>query len=167
MLRPGVPQEQGTDSSHKMTTLRCWSTTGTGHRQFTQNDDVEAWSTTGTGHRQFTQNDDVEALESTGTGHRQFTQNDDVEVWSPQEQGTDSSHKMTMLRPGVPQEQGTDSSHKMTMLRPGEEPDPKSRVKVEVAVLGSPSLISLMVSVDVVQHTKEQAGEAQDKRADS
>ena len=110
MLRPGVPQEQGTDSSLKMTMLRRWS---------------------------------------------------------PQEQGTDSSHKMTMLRPGVPQEQGTDSSHKMTMLRPGEEPDPKSRVKVEVAVLGSPSLISLMVSVDVVQHTKEQAGEAQDKRADS
>ena len=42
----------------------------------------------------------------------------------------------------------------------------RSCVKVEVAVLGSPSLISLMVSVDV-GNTKENAGEAQDKRADS
>ena len=58
-----MPQDQGTDSSHKMTMLRRWSATGTGHKQFTQNDDVEAWSATGTGHRQFTQNDDVEALE--------------------------------------------------------------------------------------------------------
>ena len=30
--------------------------------------------------------------------------------------------------------------------------EPRSCVKVEVAVLGSPSLISLMVSVDVKQH---------------
>ena len=30
--------------------------------------------------------------------------------------------------------------------------EPRSRVKVEVAVLGSPSLIVLVVSVDVKQH---------------
>ena len=33
--------------------------------------------------------------------------------------------------------------------------EPRSCVKVEVAVLGSPSLIVLMVSVDVNQHLKE------------
>ena len=32
----------------------------------------------------------------------------------------------------------------------------KSCVKVDVAVLGSPSLISLMVSVDVKQHLKKE-----------
>ena len=34
-------------------------------------------------------------------------------------------------------------------------PEVRGRVKVEVAVLGSPSLVSLVVSVDVKQHGKK------------
>ena len=44
-------------------------------------------------------------------------------------------------------------------LPPLQESKPWSCVKVEVAVTGSLSLISLMVSVDVKQHMKEKGGD--------
>ena len=42
----------------------------------------------------------------------------------------------------------------------------RSCVKVEVAFLGSPSLISLMVSVDVKHHAKEEAATRKDRTGD-
>ena len=46
--------------------------------------------------------------------------------------------------------------------REGRHPELRSCVKVEVAVVGSPSVIVLMVSVDVKQHVKKKKKKKKD-----
>ena len=57
-------------------------------------------------------------------------------------------------RPGIPfpNKPYGFCGHKATLKQMANHPELRNCVKVEVAVLGSPSLISLMVSMDVKHH---------------